>query len=232
MVGWGPGPLPDARLTLWVRLSLPEWANATCHRQTHPVVLWAVVTGEPPVTSSLVTWHLVLPLLPTGSLTLSLSCSSRLCPCYLFLLTFTGDNLFYKEQPGAEGQWKVQSLVHPSSNPSISTSVFSLCVFLQLFDCSHWCAWWMRPLVNVLWKPIHLPGGWLGWNKGSGLCNSSFAGVEWTCRIWLCRMVEVEMGREEWKEPIAPAPQLPPLVLSKMGAVKIRCLRYEQSFCF
>lgn len=86
---------------LWVCLS----SQHLCHRQSHPVVLWAVVTGEPPVASSLVMWLLVLAVLLSDSLTLSLSCSSLLSPCYLpppscwfwcWILTFTGDNLLYK----------------------------------------------------------------------------------------------------------------------------------------
>lgn len=63
----------------------------------------------------------------------------------------------------------------------------------------------------------------------SDLCNSSFPTIEWTCRSWQCRVIEMTR-KADGSSHFTPSTR--PLVLSSMGAVKIRCLQYEQTFYF
>lgn len=146
-----------------------------CHRQSHPVVLWAVVTGEPPVASSLVMWLLVLPVLLSGSLTLSLSCSSLLILAISLLLPIDSD----------VGYWLLLEIIYSTSNNwkqrsyerysplfihhlICRTLCFDHFVLLQMYGCTHRTLQWMYLLINVLWGPIYPPGPWVAGFCGRG----------------------------------------------------------------
>lgn len=141
----------------------------SCHRQTHPVVLWAVVTGEPVVSSPVVT-----PVLPSGSPTLSLSSASLLCSCYLFLLSCyflsvlaVDIDSLWRSSIRQIGSGAMKGTVHcfilcfssgPSSNFLFSLPDLFFLFCLELCAGSHCFPRWTYPLINELWKPSYLLG--------------------------------------------------------------------------